>query len=72
VPDAGGNIKGISLSGKAGEVLDRIKRQALLDEISAIGQEQKMVGRCIGCLSNDWPTCKGCGADLSAEPRPNG
>ncbi len=40
MPDAGGNIKGIALSGKAGEVLDKIKRQELLDQISAIGQEQ--------------------------------
>ena len=26
MPDAAGNIKGIALSGKAGEVLDRIKQ----------------------------------------------
>jgi hypothetical protein len=51
MPDAGGNIKGISLSGKAGEVLDRIKRQELLDEISAIGQEQ---------LPDDVESCEWC------------
>lgn len=41
MPDASGNIKGIALGGKAGETLERIKRQELLDEISAIGQEQE-------------------------------
>lgn len=30
------------------------------------GKEQ-VKGRCIGCRSTDWPTCGGCGADLSAE-----
>lgn len=28
MPDAAGNIKGIALSGKAGETLERIKREA--------------------------------------------
>ena len=46
MPDAAGNIKGIVLSGKAGEVLERIKRQEALDEISAIGQEQKCECKC--------------------------
>lgn len=41
MPDAAGNIKGISLSGKAGAILDKIKRQEMLDEISRLGQEQK-------------------------------
>jgi hypothetical protein len=27
MPDAGGKIKGIALSGKAGETLERIKRE---------------------------------------------
>jgi hypothetical protein len=47
MPDAAGNIKGITLSGKAGETLERIKRREALDEISRLGQAT----RC------DYPRC---------------
>lgn len=32
--------------------------------------ERQHVGRCIGCRTRDWPTCGGCGADLTAEKWP--
>ena len=74
MPDAAGKIKGIALTGKAGETLDRIKREALLAEISAIGQEIQGCHRdtdgdgdcgwCAhlpgGCPERE-PECKTCG-----------
>lgn len=31
---------------------------------------ERLVGRCIGCMTTDWPYCGGCGADLSDEVEP--
>lgn len=64
MPDAAGNIKGIALSGRAGETLDKIKRRAMLEEISAIGQElERRCGECNKPATdtiNGMDVCEGC------------
>jgi hypothetical protein len=38
MPDSAGNFKGITLSGKVGETLEKIRRREALYTISAMGQ----------------------------------
>lgn len=51
MPDDGGNIKGIALTGKAGETLERIKRKEKLEAITAMGQGICAFPKC-GCYGH--------------------
>jgi hypothetical protein len=46
VPDAAGNIKGIALTGKAGEVLEKIKRKCSYPQCACEGHQDCPLDEC--------------------------